>query len=460
MMNQIDARFVIENYLEDQSRLERAEIARAEAGPIRKARAVVSLRLRELWWTTSRALRKLLPGLAEMLKILTAPPPIARPQWVGSAPAQTSVVRVLIDVTDTARRNQGTGIQRVVTEIAREALALGEGLPVILENGRLRGYFQHPELPDAVEIGEGDVLLLLDASWNYLDGAVWLMAEAARKRAAAVACVYDVIPLLYPEAFSPDVAGAFRRWFDTVARRSDAVVAISRTVAEETQALLAREPGAPGVGWFRLGGDFRPAEEAPVSARVMEICAEPAPFFLSVGTLEPRKGYTIALDAFETLWALGVDARYVIVGKVGWKARALRRRILTHAEFGRRLIWLENADDAELEALYCNARAVVAASFAEGFGLPIVEALQRGAAVVASDIPVFREVAGDGAHYFRLLDAEDLARALRAALAGAAAPGAAPVAVSWRQSARQLLAAARTEAARRRASDAPRSAVA
>ncbi len=67
---------------------------------------------------------------------------------------------------------------------------------MIFEDGRLRGYFQHAALPDAVEICEGDVLLLLHASWTDLDATSWLIAEAARKRAMTVACVYDVIPLL------------------------------------------------------------------------------------------------------------------------------------------------------------------------------------------------------------------------------------------------------------------------
>ncbi len=434
MKNQSNDRLDIENYLERQSQIELAEIARVESGFVWRATSLISLRLRELGWTTRRILRHIL-SLFGVAPARSAP--IPRPLWPGPAPALRSGPRVLIDVTDTARRNYRTGIQRVVTEIAQAALALGEGLPVVIADGGLRSYFRHPALPDAVELAPGDVLLLLDASWNDLDAALALIDEASRKGALVVACVYDVIPLLYPAAFHPDTAQAFRSWFDKAARRCDAIVAISQTVAEETQALLSTEPGAPPVGWFPLGGDFRPLSAGPASPRVTALSAEP--FFLSVGTLEPRKGYSIALDAFEQLWAAGVTARYVIVGRTGWKSRALRRRIVGHPEFGRRLFWLADADDAELEALYRKARAVVAASFAEGFGLPLVEAFQRGAAVVASDIPVFREVAGDAAIYFRLLDAADLARTLRGVLDGAAAPGAPPNMLSWRASAQGLL---------------------
>ncbi len=118
MINQQDERLIIGSYLERQSRLERAEAARAEADAARKARALISLRLRELGWTTSRAMRKLFPGLVNPSNSTSPPWPIARPRWEGPAPAPSGVPRVLIDVTDTARRNQGTGVQRVVMEIA------------------------------------------------------------------------------------------------------------------------------------------------------------------------------------------------------------------------------------------------------------------------------------------------------------------------------------------------------
>ncbi len=445
-MNQHIGRQAIDIYLAGQDAAELAEIARAESGRVNRTKSFLSLKFRELGWTMRRLVRNFLAAIGAPQKP-PGPPPARRPLWSGPAPRPPSAARVLVEITETARYGYGAGIQRVTLALAEAVLALGEGLPVVVEDGRLKSYFRHAALPDEVELDAGDILLMPDAGWNYLAEITPIMAEAERRGAKTVTLVHDVIPMRYPRAFPPPLARGFAEWFERVLLQSHAAIAVSKSTARDAQALFAARRGpAPQIDWFRLGGDFRPLSAGPASRRVARISAEP--FFLSVGTLEPRKGYAVALDAFERLWAAGVEARYVIVGRTGWKSRALRRRILTHPEHGRRLIWLADADDAELEALYCKARAVVAASFAEGFGLPLIEALQRGAAVVASDIPVFREVAGDAAIDFRLLDAADLARALRAVLGGATAPGQPPAALSWRQSARELFAAVRAEAPR------------
>jgi glycosyltransferase involved in cell wall biosynthesis len=138
------------------------------------------------------------------------------------------------------------------------------------------------------------------------------------------------------------------------------------------------------------------------------------PAFLMVGTVEPRKGHALVLDAFERLWAEGSKASLVIVGRLGWMSDALAARLRTLAVRESRLIWLENASDEYLEALYGAARALIAASEAEGFGLPLLEAARRGVPVIARDIPVFREVASTFARYFDGRSVEDLADVVRA----------------------------------------------
>jgi glycosyltransferase involved in cell wall biosynthesis len=119
-----------------------------------------------------------------------------------------------------------------------------------------------------------------------------------------------------------------------------------------------------------------------------------------VGTLEPRKGHQQALAACEQLWADGVDANQVIVGKQGWMVEALVERMTHHAELNRRLFWLDGISDEFLEQVYAASACLIAASYGEGFGLPLIEAAQHKLPIVARDIPVFREVAGSHAHYF------------------------------------------------------------
>ena len=131
-----------------------------------------------------------------------------------------------------------------------------------------------------------------------------------------------------------------------------------------------------------------------------------------VGTVEPRKGHAQVLDAFEQLWAKGGSERLVIVGKPGWMLDDFVGRLKRHAERGRRLVWIEEASDEYLGQLYSASACLIAASHGEGFGLPLIEAAAHGLPIIARDIPVFREVAGDHAFYFGASSAEGLADAI------------------------------------------------
>ncbi|MEP6791199.1 MAG: glycosyltransferase, partial [Ramlibacter sp.] len=97
----------------------------------------------------------------------------------------------------------------------------------------------------------------------------------------------------------------------------------------------------------------------------------------------------------------------------GWMVESLQQQLRAHPQRGQRLFWLERASDAMLEALYAGCTALLAASQGEGFGLPLIEAAQKGLPLIARDLPVFREVAGEHAHYFDGFAAQDLAGAIR-----------------------------------------------
>jgi len=167
------------------------------------------------------------------------------------------------------------------------------------------------------------------------------------------------------------------------------------------------------------------------------------PTYLAVSTIEPRKNHSFLLDAFERLWLSGQRVRLVIVGRPGWLCEPIRRRILEHRQYQHNLWLWEDLNDAELALAYARARAVVTASVAEGFGLPIVEALRHGKRVLASDIPAHREAGRDRCEYFPLSSTAALVRLIERR--EAAEP--APVLLSaravdwpdWRGSAAELL---------------------
>src|SRR5262249_1628703 len=139
------------------------------------------------------------------------------------------------------------------------------------------------------------------------------------------------------------------------------------------------------------------------------------PLALIVGSLEyrsDRKGYGQALDAFELLWGRGYDAGLALVGQRISPTDELTDRITGHVEFGRRLFWFENARDSVLAMLYKSSTVLLYPSHGEGFGLPLIEAARHDLPIVARDLAVFREIAGQNICYFDGYGASDLAAAI------------------------------------------------
>jgi glycosyltransferase involved in cell wall biosynthesis len=237
-------------------------------------------------------------------------------------------------------------------------------------------------------------------------------------------------------------------WLNTVAEVADGLICISRSVADELRAWLAKSKPlrlqSISLGFFHLGADLRASQPtmglSEDAAHVLEKLRS-RPSFLVVGTLEPRKGHRQTLAALERLWAEGVDVNLVIVGKQGWRIDELVRRIEHHPEYRSRLLWMQAISDQMLEEIYRNSSALLAPSEGEGFGLPLIEAAQYALPIIARDIPVFREVAGDHAYYFRGEDAQSLANALRHWLSlGRNIPDSSAIPrLTWHQSSRQLL---------------------
>jgi glycosyltransferase involved in cell wall biosynthesis len=122
------------------------------------------------------------------------------------------------------------------------------------------------------------------------------------------------------------------------------------------------------------------------------------PYFLFVGALEPRKAPDLLVDAFLRARASGLEADLVIAGEGRLDPRGPRVHRLGRVE--------------DLGALYAGALAVVLPSWLEGFGLTPVEGLAAGTPAIVSDLPVLREVLGDGALYVAPGDAAGLAEAL------------------------------------------------
>ena len=293
-------------------------------------------------------------------------------------------------------------------------------------------------LPPA-DIRPGDVVILCDASWTY---DVWKCARiAANGGARIVTLVYDLIPLNFPQYCAPLFTAVFRGWLHETVAYSHGIICISETTRHDVER-FCRDSGrrSPPLDHFRLGSDLDLLDSrGPVRDEIQRLCAQASKLFLTVGSIDVRKNHLFALDAFERVWASDADAALVVVGRASGDVGAILKRMMEHPKAGSRLFLFQDANDSELDCLYRHARALIFPSAVEGFGLPLVEARQRGCFVLASDIAAFRELADAGVRLFSLADAQNLANCVLDVLAGPShSPPPMPI-FSWKASAEQFL---------------------
>ncbi|GAA2816621.1 glycosyltransferase family 1 protein [Saccharopolyspora taberi] len=230
------------------------------------------------------------------------------------------------------------------------------------------------------------------------------LAPPARRGRRLVVTVHDTVPWTHPETLTPRGAAWHRRAITRAARAADAIVVPTRAVAAD----LARH--------VDLAADVHVIGEGVTASVTAESSARldlPPRYVLVVGTVEPRKGHEHLVRALAEPDA--PDLALVVVGSPGWGAVDLRRIAADHGLAPERLRLLGGVTDAELAEVLRRAAALAAPSLAEGFGLPVLEAMAAGVPVIHSDAPALVEVAGGAGIEVPRADHRALAAALRTA---------------------------------------------
>jgi len=239
------------------------------------------------------------------------------------------------------------------------------------------------------------------SSNSYL--TVWFL------RIPAVPIVYDMTT--FDSSMRPNRRSTIieRATLGLAVRRSSALIAISQATAD---ALVERFPRAGGRTVVAPLG-VAPAlvtELDPVDAAKL-----PSPgFVLAVGTLEPRKNLPRLVDAYTRLPAELQDSHpLVVVGALGWETGPTLDAL---GSLGERCTMLGHVSDAALAELYRRCAVFCYPSLGEGFGLPVLEAMAAGAAVLTSNVSSLPEVGGDAVAYANPHDVKDIARVLQTLL--------------------------------------------
>ncbi|NIE73936.1 glycosyltransferase family 4 protein [Pantoea sp. Ap-967] len=372
--------------------------------------------------------------------------------------------QLLVDISELSKHDGKSGIQRVVRSILLEWLSnppagydvqpvyTVAGEPFYRYASRFTAKFLGKPTEgyedEAITYRAGDAYLCLDLLMDVLPHKRSYLDALRAHGVSIFFVVYDLLILQLPHCFVDSLQSHYLKWIQAVAQY-DGALCISHAVADELREWLGehypeRLPHFR-IGAFHLGADIdqsMPSKGLPEDPAMRLEALQPNTNFLMVGTLEPRKGHAQTLAAFELLWATGVQANLVIVGKHGWLVDELAAKLADHPERGKRLLWLNGASDEYLEHLYKTCDCLIAASYGEGFGLPLIEAAQQKLPIIARDLPVFREVAGEHAYYFKGPAAQDMASGLQAWLElkalGTQPTSTAMPWMTWKQSAGQL----------------------
>ncbi|NKE47054.1 glycosyltransferase family 4 protein [Roseomonas frigidaquae] len=217
-----------------------------------------------------------------------------------------------------------------------------------------------------------------------------------RSGARLVPLVHDLIPLDWPEYVATAETVRHRRRMRTISRHASAVIANSTATAALLRPLLP--PGLPLLA--------APLGVAPRRAAPLPTGLGDTPFFLCLGTIEPRKNHLMLLHLWRRLAEAtpGPVPKLVIVGNRGWDNEQVLDLLDRCDRLRPHVLEMGRVSDGVVAGLMDHARALLMPSFIEGFGLPVAEALARGTPVLCSDIAAHREIGGQAPEFLDPLD--------------------------------------------------------
>lgn len=247
----------------------------------------------------------------------------------------------------------------------------------------------------------------------------WLAKEktwqwVAARQIRAVVFIHDLIPIDYPEYQRPEEKGFHEKRMRLTLRHAASLIVNSSCTASAIERFAQKEQlPVPPVLVAALGHNLPPPADASLPEGLRP------PYFVALGTIEPRKNHLLLLALWRQMAKSSSQAipQLVVIGRRGWECEQVVDMLERCESIHPHLLEINNASDEQVVSLLQGARALLMPSFAEGFGMPVQEALALGTPVISSPLPAIKEFAGDipdyaephdGARWMELI--EDYAR--------------------------------------------------
>jgi glycosyltransferase involved in cell wall biosynthesis len=231
--------------------------------------------------------------------------------------------------------------------------------------------------------------------WNlgHVNLTVQTLSALCKAKIKIAVLIHDTIPLDHPEFCRPQTVAPFARKIAVTARYADWVVHVSKDARHKTERHFASFGRVPAGVTAHLGVTVAAAE--PIAAQ--------RPYFVVLGTIEPRKNHAFLFDLWDQMDVADTTPQLWVIGSKGWASadvfakmdRLIAKNLVIHHP---------NLEDAAAMAALQGAQGLLFPSLAEGFGLPPAEAAALGRPVIANDLPVIKEVMGEFAVYLDVAD--------------------------------------------------------
>lgn len=347
-------------------------------------------------------------------------------------------MKIYIDISVLTLATFVTGIQRAAREIAVR-LVREKGDDVILlhynakdgcyhriDNGKFAAYYcDRQGIKERMitrrkvalsEIGRESIFFDLDAAWMGRVKRSYLLPVLKKQGCRITAHIYDIISVTHPQYCLQRGVYNFMDYLGAHLQYADTIIVNAAATADELHKLAAQlDIPLPPCRVVPLGADFggqSVIKDKEIPSQVVQ-AAQSGPYILMVGTIEPRKNHKLLLEAYDKgLKELGYHI--IMAGYMGWNMEDFEQRLTHHPDYNRGIFHFSGLDDKGIGYLYQHAKFLAFCSYTEGYGLPLIESILRGTPVIAADIPVSREVAGEEyCVWFPQDDADALCRAVR-----------------------------------------------
>lgn len=319
--------------------------------------------------------------------------------------------RVLLDISAIAREDLKTGIARVVLQELNAILKISHMLvePIYFDqrDGK-KGYFYAGDFITSrhgipfkndtsteVDIRDGDIFYGIDFPIFYkfplFESAIYeaykigFFNKLKSKKTKTYFKIHDILPITSPQFFPYHACELHLQWIETIRKIDPVLIATSQKTKNDLE-----KYGFNKIKIIPLGSNFTELKVRHIKFKNRT--------FLAVGTIEERKAQKAIVNTFLRLQNEGIEADLIIVGKLGRVDEDFKEFL---CKKHKNIKYLKFVSDRFLCSLYSSTEAIIAASYDEGYGLPMVEASYYGACIIARDIPVFRDILGENATYFK-----------------------------------------------------------